>query len=98
MPFEIAVWCDDPPTVTPRLLERLKEHYWGHFRGPPDGYSDVLLRVFTTTPADANLVVKAAADVKGVGKARPLMAAGAHHDPAWVEEAIASRLEAIPSG
>ena len=52
MPFEIAVWCDDPEAVTPRLLERLQENYWLHFRGPAGGFCDILARVFTTTPAE----------------------------------------------
>jgi DNA-binding Lrp family transcriptional regulator len=92
LPFEVAVWCDDPQAVLPGLVKRLAENYWGHFRGPPDGYSDLLLRVFTTTPAEANAVVKAASDVAGVREARALMAAGSHDNPGWIEEAIAAQV------
>ena len=46
------------------------------------------------TLAEANQLVKAAEDVPGVRKARPLMAAGTRHDPRWVDEAIAARLAA----
>lgn len=94
LPFEVAVWCDEPDAVTPRLLERLQENYWGHFRGPQGGYSDLLLRLFATTPAEANLLVKAAADVRGVTGARALMAAGAHEDPRWLAEAIQAQFRA----
>lgn len=94
LPFEIAVWCDGADIVTPRLLERLADNHWLHFRGPSDGYCDLLVRVFTTSPAEANQLVKAAEDVPGVRKAQPLMAAGARHDPRWVDEAIASRVAA----
>ncbi|HEX9817085.1 MAG TPA: winged helix-turn-helix transcriptional regulator [Candidatus Thermoplasmatota archaeon] len=97
MPFEVAVWCDDPVAVTPRILERLHENYWGHFRGPPGGYSDLLLRVFTTTPAEAHRLVKAAADVPGVRDARALIAAGAHDNPVWLIEAIEAQLAAASS-
>lgn len=94
LPFEVAVWCDEAHAVAPRLLERLADHYWVHFFGPPGGYSDILVRVFTTSPGEANQLVAAAASVPGVTKARPLMAADARFDPRWVEEAIASRVEA----
>lgn len=94
MPFEVAVWCDEPDAVTPRLVERLQENYWAHFRGPRGGYSDLLLRLFATTPAEANLLVKAAADVPGVTAARALMAAGAREDPRWLTEAIQAQLRA----
>jgi DNA-binding Lrp family transcriptional regulator len=92
MPFELAVWCDDPRGVATRLRERLHENYWGHFMGPPDGYCDVLFRVFTSTPAEANRLVRTAANVDGVREAVALMAAGAYADHRWLEEAIAAQL------
>lgn len=94
LPFEIAVSCDDPDDVAPRLVDRVREHYWGHFRGPAGGYCDILLRVFTTTPAQANAVVKAAESVAGVTDAHALMAAGAVDNAGWIEEAIAAQLAA----
>lgn len=92
--FELAVWCEGSQAVMPKLLDRLAENYWLHFHGPSEGYCDLLVRVFTTSPAEAHQLVKAAEDVPGVRKARPLMAAGARHDPRWLDEAIASRLAA----
>ena len=94
MPFEIAVWCDDTEAVLPHLLRRLHEHYWVHFRGPPGGYCDILVRVFTTTPAEAHAVVQAAASVPGVSRAEALMAAAAHADPRWLQEAIRAQVAA----
>ena len=94
MPFEVAVWCDDPEATATRLVGRLHENYWGHFMGPPGGYCDVLFRVFTSTPAEANHLVRVATAVAGVREATPLMAAGAHDDPSWIAEAIGMHLAA----
>lgn len=91
LPFEIAVWCDEADAVASPLLKRLEDRYWVHFQGPPGGYCDLLVRVFSTSPAEANQLVKGALDVPGVSRARPLMAAGARYDPRWVAEAIALR-------
>lgn len=94
MPFEVAVWCSDPQAAAIRLVDRLRENYWGHFVGPPNGYCDVLLRVFTHTPAEANDLVRAASGVAGVREAAALMAAGAHENPGWIQEAIELQLGA----
>ena len=94
IPFELAVWCDDPDSVAGLLVGRLREHYWGHFRGPPDGFSDILLRVFATTPAEVNRLVKVAGEVPGVRAARALLAAGQFDNHGWIKEAIARQVQA----
>ena len=94
LPFEVAVWCDSPEATAARLADRLQENYLGHFMGPPGGYCDVLFRVFTHTPAEANDLVGTVANVGGVREARALMPAGAHDDPGWLQEAIGMKLAA----
>jgi DNA-binding Lrp family transcriptional regulator len=97
LPFEIAVWCDDVEQATLGLVERLRENHWLHFLGPPDGYCDVLMRVFTTNAAGAHGLVRLVERVPGVREAKALMAAGAHADPRWLQQAIRARVAAAAS-
>ena len=95
MPFELAVWCDEPDATGRRLVQRLHEHYWGHFRGVPGGYTDLLFRVWAATPAEANDLVVAVNAVDGVSDTRALMVAGQVDNPVWIEQAIELQIRAL---
>lgn len=91
VPFEVAVWTKDK-AATERLVEALAPNYWGHFPGPPDGYSDLLLRLFATNVAEVDELVQHIDKTPGVHRCRALMAARAHDDPQWLMEAIQARV------